>query len=98
MRKDALCYADDFLMPTPPQHYGDPGPRGQARVCRSWDGLVEWAGEHHACYQHLTDADEEWRDHDEMERYLNCPEDSPYYQKAAEYRKTLQNDGRDKGV
>lgn len=91
MRKDALCQADDFLLPTPPDHYGDPGPRGQARVCRSWDHLVEWAGEHHACYQHITDEEDKFaKGHDELERYLNCPKNSPYSQQVTDYQRALR--------
>jgi hypothetical protein len=51
---------------------------------------LQWAGEHHACYQHITDEEEKFaKDHDELERYLNCPKDSPYYQQAADYQQFL---------
>lgn len=81
IRKDAICNADDFLLPTPPDHYDMQGPRGQARVCRNWDELLAWADEHNACYQHITDDEAEFAaHHDELERYRNCPPDSPYLQ------------------
>lgn len=81
MRKDAICNADDFLLPTPPDHYGMRGPRGQARVCRNWNELLAFANQHNACYQHITDDEEDFATHhNELERYMNCPTDSPYWQ------------------
>ena len=86
MRKDAMCNADDFLLPSPPYRQGNPGPRGQSRICKNWDALVDWAKERDACYQHITDDEEGFaRDRHEIERYMNCPPDSPYAQKMQSY-------------
>lgn len=86
MRKDAMCGADDFLLPSPKSLYGSPGPRGQSRVCKDWDALVDWAQEHNACYQHITDDEEGFaEEHDEIERYAACPPTSPYLHKMQEY-------------
>lgn len=86
MRKDAMCQADDYPLPSPPSTYGTPGPRGQSRVCKNWDALVTWAEEHNACYQHMSDDEEGFAEsHEEIERYKNCPESSPYFQTMQEY-------------
>lgn len=86
LRKDAMCEANDFLLPSPKSRYGDPGPRGQSRVCKDWDALVSWAEEHNACYQHISDDERGFAEgHDEIERYMNCPPDSPYYESMRDY-------------
>lgn len=86
MRKDAMCNADDFLLPTPPHRQGNPGPRGQSRVCKNFDALVGWAKERNACYQHITDDEVGFaNEHHEIERYLHCKPDSPYYEKMRQY-------------
>ena len=93
IRKDTLCNADDFLLPTPPDHYGMQGPQGQARVCRDWDRLLGWADAHHACYRHITDDERGFaKEHAEMERYANCPEGSPYMGRMREY---FESEGAD---
>ena len=92
MREDAMCNADDFLMSTPPHIFGRVGPRGQARVCKNWDGLISWAAQYNACYQHITDDEKGFAaGHDELERYKNCPPDSPYKAKMKEYFKDQSN-------
>ena len=86
MRKDAMCNADDFLLPTPPRRQGNPGSRGQSRVCKNWDSLVGWVKERDACYQHITDDEVGFAEnHHEIERFLNCKPDSPYAQRMREY-------------
>lgn len=87
MRKDAMCTADDFPLPSPKSRYGDPGPRGQSRVCKDWDALLTWADEHNACYQHMSDDEDGFvaAGHGEIERYAGCKPTSPYYQTMQEH-------------
>ncbi|MCJ1380089.1 hypothetical protein MMC17_003192 [Xylographa soralifera] len=85
LRQDAMCEADDFLLPSPNTRYGDPGPRGPARVCRSWDALVAWAEERSACYRHVDDDEAAFAaGHREIERYGGCKEGSPYVERMRE--------------
>jgi len=86
MRKDAMCEANDFLLPSPKSRYGDPGPQGQSRVCKDWNTLVNWAHKRNACYQHISDDEEGFaEEHEEIERYMNCPPSSPYLQTMQEF-------------
>ena len=81
MRKDIMCDADDFPLPSPPSRHELPGPRGQTKVCKNWDVLLGWARERNACYQHITDDEDGFAlEHHEIERYQNCPPGSPYYE------------------
>lgn len=86
-----MCEANDFLLPSPKSRYGTPGPRGQSRTCKDWDALVAWADDHNACYQHISDDEEGFSErHDEVERYTNCPEMSPYLRKMQDYVKSTE--------
>lgn len=53
--------------------------------CRDWNKLLAWAKEpvRNACYSRI----EEYKgvEH-ELDRYMYCPENSPYYQVAKEYQ------------
>ncbi|KAL9055319.1 MAG: hypothetical protein Q9162_003626 [Coniocarpon cinnabarinum] len=89
LRKDAMCTADDYLLPSPKERYSLQGPHGQPRVCKDWDALVNWAERNTACYQHISDDEDAFaNEHAEIERYGNCPVSSPYYEKVQNYFQT----------
>ncbi|MCJ1314644.1 hypothetical protein MMC25_008326 [Agyrium rufum] len=76
LRQDVMCMADDTPMPTilEPDSIGN----GQARMCKSWDKLIEWtqAPDRNACYRRLTDY---VPIRHKLERFAFCPKDSPSY-------------------
>ena len=81
-----MCNADDYLLSTPPMAYGMDGMNGQSRVCRDWSAFLDWANQHNACYTHISDDEVEFAaHHEELERYRNCPEGSPYTKRMEEY-------------
>ena len=82
LRRDVICNADDIPRYTTP----DPSPetgRGQLRQCRNWDKLNDWAKKHTACYRYIHE--EEGVSYPEIQRFLWCPEGSPYRKEVDKY-------------
>ena len=70
LRQDVMCNADD----TPRYSgYSEKEVSGvmQQRMCRSWDKLLAWAGDHTACYR---DVGRRVKGFPQIEKYKFCPE------------------------
>lgn len=75
LREDVMCNADDT-----PRYTGRRNQEafakhpssgiGQARLCRDWGKLEQWAVEHSACYKAINTGDPEFPP---IERYKFCP-------------------------
>ena len=77
IRQEAICNADDTpLYSENVIHAGESG-YGQQRKCRSWDKLEAWAKQFNSCYRYVNEsAGPEVLPR--IERFIYCPEDSPY--------------------
>ena len=78
LRRDVLCNADDTPRYMTRTHTPDSG-IGQIRMCRDWSRLEAWAKQYHSCWRYISRAHDEY---DELERYIYCRPDSPYFAKA----------------
>jgi len=76
LRQDVLCAADDTPLYSSFEHPGQVG-FGQARKCRSWEQLEEWANAHTACWRDINSG----QHIDTLLRYRYCPKGSPYYER-----------------
>ncbi|MCJ1437316.1 hypothetical protein MMC27_006703 [Xylographa pallens] len=76
LRQDVLCAADDTPLYSSFEHPGQVG-FGQARKCRSWEQLEEWANAHTSCWRDINSG----QHIDTLLRYRYCPEGSPYYER-----------------
>ena len=75
LRRDILCNADDTPRYQTPTKTPDSGV-GQMRMCRDWDKLEAWAKQYNSCWNYVDEA----HDHqNELERYIYCPPESPYF-------------------
>lgn len=78
LRQDIICNADDT--PRYSTESMRPGTgMGQVRQCRSWDKLEEWARQYNSCYRFVNQTS----DIDRIQRFLYCPEGSPYRKEVA---------------
>ena len=84
LRRDVVCNADDTPRHTSsdPAHAGQTG-FGQPRQCRNWDTLNDWAKQHYACFRY--DHEELGASYPEIQRFVWCPEGSPYRQEVDKY-------------
>lgn len=78
LRDSVMCNADDTLMYVGRLHGNTESehPRaglGQYRMCRDWNGLLDWTREHSACYRRVEPHNESFP---EIERYKFCPDGS----------------------
>lgn len=81
LRRDVLCNADDIPRYTTP----DPSPEtgnGQPRMCRSWDKMHDCAKQHNACHRYIH---EQSSNYPEVQRFVWCPEGSPYRKEVDKY-------------
>lgn len=79
LRQDIICNADDT--PRYSTESKSPGSgMGQVRQCRSWDKLEEWARQYNACFRYINQTSATL---DEIQRFLYCPEGSPYRKEVA---------------
>lgn len=80
LRQDVMCYADDNLDYT--KDHGDEFlvSDGQVKKCRDWSKLSEFAKANSACYKtiNITRAGQDFGVKHQLDRYLYCPEGSPY--------------------
>ena len=84
LRRDVLCNADD----TPRYETRTPTPdsgTGQVRMCRDWSKLEAWAEQYHSCWRYIDRAHDE---RSELERYIYCKPDSPYFAEAKDWART----------
>ncbi|CCD52292.1 hypothetical protein BofuT4_P080870.1 [Botrytis cinerea T4] len=81
LRRDVICNADDIPRFTTPDPVPETG-HGQLRQCRNWDKLNDWAKEHNACYRYIH---EQSGNFPEIERFVWCPEGSPYRKEVDKY-------------
>jgi hypothetical protein len=84
LRSDTLCYADDTPRRTSGDvhHEGETG-YGQYRKCRNFDTLNSWAKQHTACFRY--DHEAEGNAYPEIQRFVWCPEGSPYRKEVDKY-------------
>jgi len=77
--QNVMCDADDLpWYQLPPQPYRQKYARVQTRQCKSWQGLLDWAEEHNACFQNDVYDENGEPVKNEFEKYRFCPEGSPY--------------------
>jgi len=81
LRRDVLCNADDTPRYTTPDSSPETG-NGQPRMCRSWDKMHDWAKQHNACYRYIH---EQSSNYPEIQRFVWCPEGSPYRKEVDKY-------------
>ncbi|KAG9604954.1 hypothetical protein KCU77_g1031, partial [Aureobasidium melanogenum] len=81
LRRDVICNADDIPRYTTPEPIPETG-HGQLRRCRNWDKLNDWAKQHNACYRYINETS---RDYPEVQRFVWCPEGSPYRKEVDKY-------------
>lgn len=75
LRDDTICHADD----TPRYTTNTTEPVsgiGQNRQCRDWIKLGVWAKQFEGCWRYLDESADR---RPQLERYLFCAKDSPYY-------------------
>jgi hypothetical protein len=81
LMQNIICEADDTPFYTSTTSNITTG-QGQARMCRSWDKLNEWANEQHACFAYINET----QGVDAViERFRYCPKDSPFLKPMREY-------------
>lgn len=85
LRQDIICHADD----TPMYMWRDKAPgslnltaQGQVRMCRDWNALEKYVGDHPGCFAYLNETEGVSR---EIERYQFCPQDSPFAENMRKY-------------
>ena len=76
LRDDVICNADDIPRYTGRRNEQASVERpisgiGQARMCKDWSKLKDWAVKHTACYKNIHSHD--W-DFPPAERYKFCPD------------------------
>ncbi|RDI86267.1 hypothetical protein Vi05172_g3667 [Venturia inaequalis] len=81
LRRDVICNADDIPRYTTPEPIPETG-HNQPRQCRSWDKLNEWAKKYNACYRYIHEASKGFP---EVQRFVWCPEGSPYRKEVDKY-------------
>lgn len=75
LREDTICHADD----TPRYTTNTTEPVsgiGQKRQCRDWNRLEVWVKQFEGCWRYLDESADR---RPQLERYLFCSKDSPYY-------------------
>ena len=75
LREDTICHADD----TPRYTTNTTEPVsgiGQKRQCRDWNRLEVWVKHFEGCWRYLDESADR---RPQLERYLFCSKDSPYY-------------------
>jgi hypothetical protein len=68
-RQDIICNADDTPRYTGNTDHVSSG-LGQARQCKDWNKLEQWAKENSACYKHIDPFN---GDMPQRERFKFCP-------------------------
>lgn len=83
LRDQIICNADDTPRFT---HYrtekGHLTGNDQRRQCRNWSDFEIWARKHNACYRY---GDPTWDERSQYERFMYCPDDSPYLPAVKEF-------------
>lgn len=91
-----MCHADDFLDYTAGPNEESLTGDNQPRMCRDWNKLNEWAKERTSCYKtvNITRAGEDHGVEHQLDRYMYCPEGSPYQPLIDEWKYlSLPNNG-----
>lgn len=84
LRLDIICNADDTPRYTTRDLNLSSG-MGQHRWCRDWSKLEKWADDNSACYHYYNYSTNTYPD--QRERFVYCPEQSPYKERIKEYLK-----------